>query len=189
MAYKLGQDDMSGNPIRQDYLEKVLLWISHGDIERYMAAHQNDANADAEWQYFQMVIAWVKMLFPHKRREMKGIDWGYLYNRFKNNPYSATELEERIKALMIDEDVTNKKGVYEYVLSGDERKLNIRAFSDNMKREAYERQQGICVKCQNAFELEQMEADHITPWSQGGKTNADNCQMLCRDCNRRKSDK
>lgn len=189
VAYKLGQDYMSGNPIRQDYLEKVLGWISNGDIEKYMATHQNDVNADAEWQYFQMVIAWVKMLFPKYRREMKGLDWGDLYNRFRDNTYSATELESKIKKLMMDDDVTSKKGIYEYVLSGDERKLNIRAFSDNMKREAYERQEGICTHCNKHFEIDQMEADHITPWSKGGKTNGDNCQMLCRDCNRRKSGK
>lgn len=189
VAYKLGQDYMSGNPIRQDYLEKVLGWISKGDIEKYMATHQNDVNADSEWQYFQMVIAWVRMLFPKYRREMKGLDWGDLYNRFKDNTYSATELESKIKKLMMDDDVTSKKGIYEYVLSGDERKLNIRAFSDNMKREAYERQEGICTHCNKHFEIDQMEADHITPWSKGGKTNGENCQMLCRDCNRRKSGK
>lgn len=189
VAYKLGQDYMSGNPIRQDYLEKVLGWISKGDIEKYMATHQNDINADSEWQYFQMVIAWVRMLFPKYRREMKGLDWGDLYNRFKDNTYSATELESKIKKLMIDDDVTSKKGIYEYVLSGDERKLNIRAFSDNMKREAYERQEGVCTHCNKHFEIDQMEADHITPWSKGGKTNGENCQMLCRDCNRRKSGK
>lgn len=193
VAYKLGQDYMQGNPIRQEYLEKVLYWLtscgSDKDIKEYMAAHQKDANADAEWQYFQTVIAWVKMLFPKKRKEMKGLEWGDLYNRFNGTKqYLASDLESRIKTLMMDDDVTNKRGIYEYVLSGNERKLNIRAFSDNMKRAAYERQNGICCKCANRFELEQMEADHITPWSQGGKTNADNCQMLCRECNRRKSD-
>lgn len=188
VAYKLGQDYVQGSPIRQVYLEKVLGWISRGNIEKYMASRQHASNADAEWQYFQTVIAWVKMLFPNKRKEMKGIEWGDLYNRFKDNQYSASELEEKIKALMMDDDVTNKRGIYEYLLSGNERKLNIRAFSSNMKREAYERQGGICSNCGKHFEIEQMEADHITPWSQGGKTIADNCQMLCRDCNRRKSD-
>jgi 5-methylcytosine-specific restriction endonuclease McrA len=90
---------------------------------------------------------------------------------------------------MQDEDVTNKRGIYEYLLSGEERYLSIRAFTDNMKREAYERQKGICAKCGEHFEINEMEADHITPWSEGGKTVAENCQMLCRDCNRRKSDK
>jgi 5-methylcytosine-specific restriction endonuclease McrA len=90
---------------------------------------------------------------------------------------------------MQDEDVTNKKGIYAYVLSRKEKHLNIRAFSDNQKREAYERQKGICVVCKEHFELNGMEADHITPWHSGGKTSAENCQMLCREDNRRKSGK
>jgi len=90
---------------------------------------------------------------------------------------------------MQDEDVTNKKGIYEYILSGNEKHLNIRAFSDNQKREAYERQKGICAKCGLKFELSGMEADHIKPWREGGKTSAENCQLLCQDDNRRKSDK
>ncbi|MBQ8774159.1 MAG: HNH endonuclease, partial [Muribaculaceae bacterium] len=189
VAYKLGQDYMSGNPIRQDYLEKVIHWISDGEIEKYMAIHQNDSNADKEWQYFQSVIAWVKILFPKYRREMKGVDWGCLYNKFKNNSYSTTELEEKVKHFMMDDDITAKKGIYEYLLSGDERKLNIRAFTDNMKREAYERQKGICPKCNKYFEIERMQGDHITPWCKGGKTIAENCQMLCVDCNRIKGGK
>lgn len=189
VAYKLGADYMSGSPIRQDYLEKVLSWVSNGEIEKYMSAHKNDMNADIEWQYYQMVISWVRMLFPKYRKEMKGVEWGLLYNRFKDNTYSATELETKIKRLMIDDDVTNKRGIYEYVLSADERKLNIRAFTESMKREAYESQNGICSHCGKHFEIEEMEADHITPWSKGGKTNASNCQMLCRNCNRIKGGK
>jgi len=91
--------------------------------------------------------------------------------------------------LMEDEDVTNKKGIYEYVLTRKEKYLNLRAFSDKQKREAYERQKGICPMCGKYFEFEQMEADHITPWHLGGKTIAENCQMLCREDNRRKSGK
>jgi 5-methylcytosine-specific restriction endonuclease McrA len=90
---------------------------------------------------------------------------------------------------MQDEDVGSKKGVYEYLLTGKEKYLNIRAFNDNQKREAYEKQNGICIQCKEYFELSQMEADHITPWHDSGKTNAENCQMLCRECNRRKSGK
>jgi 5-methylcytosine-specific restriction endonuclease McrA len=90
---------------------------------------------------------------------------------------------------MMDEDVTRKSGIYTYVLDGDERPLNIRAFTDNNKREAFERQNGVCPKCSKTFELAEMEADHITPWRQGGKTQPANCQMLCRDDNRRKSGK
>lgn len=188
-AYGLASDYMNGNTIRQEYLEKVLKWISGGKIEEYMATHQHDENASELWQYFQQVINWVQMLFPTYRKEMKGLEWGDLYNTYKNNSYDAQKMEVEIARLMQDEDVTNKRGIYEYLLSGEERNLNIRAFSDNMKREAYERQKGICPICKNHFEINEMEADHITPWSQGGKTDAENCQMLCRDCNRRKSDK
>jgi 5-methylcytosine-specific restriction endonuclease McrA len=90
---------------------------------------------------------------------------------------------------MLDEDVENKKGIYYYVLTRKERFLNIRAFSDKQKREAYEKQKGICTECTEHFEIEEMEGDHITPWHSGGKTTADNCQMLCKDDNRRKSGK
>ena len=148
-----------------------------------------DADADELWQYFQEVIAWTQRIFPNYRKEMKGLEWGELYNEYHDNSYNAQKMETEIARLMQDEDVTAKKGIYEYLLSGDERHLSIRAFTDNMKREAYERQQGICPICKEHFEINEMEADHITPWSQGGKTIAENCQMLCRDCNRRKSDK
>lgn len=115
--------------------------------------------------------------------------WGDLYNNYKDEEYDTKELEAQIAALMEDEDVTNKKGIYFYVLNGKEKHLNIRAFSSSMKREAYEKQKGICQECKEHFEIEQMEADHVTPWHDSGKTNADNCQMLCKEDNRRKSGK
>ena len=90
---------------------------------------------------------------------------------------------------MLDDDVKNKKGIYTYLLTGEEKYLNLRAFSDNQKRECYERQQGICNICHKHFEIQEMEGDHITPWHEGGKTTAENCQMLCKECNRRKSGK
>ncbi len=190
VASKLGEKYMSGTPIRQDYLETVLKWLSAKDgvsIEQYMAAHQHDIHADREWQYFQQVIAWVQSVFPNYRKEMKGLEWGLLYNRFKEREYAASDLEARIKELMIDDDVTDKRGIFEYLLGGDERKLSIRAFSESQKRTAYEKQNGICIACKRHFEFEDMEGDHITTWSKGGKTVSENCQMLCADCNRRKS--
>ena len=119
---------------------------------------------------------------------MKGIDWGTLYNQYKDDIFDTAALEQEISELMADDDVTSKKGIYHYVLTRQEKYLSVRAFDNRMKRAAYERQTGICSKCGKHFEIEQMEADHITPWSAGGKTLAENCQMLCRDCNRRKSD-
>ena len=186
-AYGIGSDYLSGTPIRQDYLETTIKWISNDAIEKYMAEHQHEPNANELWLYFQSVINWVKAVFPNYRKEMNGIQWGVLYNEFKNQKFDSAKLEKEISKLMKDEDVTNKKGIYMYVLTRKEKHLNIRAFSDNQKREAYERQKGICVKCGEHFELNEMEADHITPWHESGKTTAENCQMLCKDDNRRKS--
>ena len=188
-AYAIGSDYLSGSPIRQDYLETTIQWISNDSIEKYMAEHQHEPNANELWLYFQSVLNWVKAVFPTYRKEMKGIEWGFLYNQFHTKKYDSKKLEKEITELMQDEDVTNKKGIYTYVLTRNEKYLNIRAFTDNQKREAYERQKGICVKCSEHFELVEMEADHITPWHEGGKTITENCQMLCKDDNRRKSGK
>ena len=151
-----------------------------------MSAHQHDPNANELWAYFQAVIAWVQLTFTTYRSEMKGVDWGGLYNQFKGGLYDTAKLEDEIKALMMDDDVTRKKGVYQYVLTGDEKYLAIRAFTPAMRRAAYERQGGICPEDGKHFEIGEMEADHITPWSKGGRTSADNCQMLCLEHNRRK---
>ena len=183
-AYQIGEKLLNGSTIRQDYLETALKWISdkyNCQIEDYMATHQHDDDSNELWIYYQSVINWVNTLFPNYRKEMKGIDWGILYNKYKD------KMEEQIKELMMDDDVTKKSGIYTYLLSGEQKHLSIRAFTDNQKREAYERQNGICPNCGNHFEITEMEADHITPWHEGGKTISDNCQMLCRECNRRKS--
>lgn len=188
-AYGLGGDYLNGSPIRQDFLETAIKWISDDAIESYMAKNQHEPNANELWLYFQSVINWIKAVFPKYRREMKGIEWGFLYNEFKDKKFDSKKLEAEIALLMEDEDVTKKKGIYHYVLTGKEKYLNIRAFSPNQKREAYERQKGICPVCEEPFEIQEMEADHITPWHEGGKTSAENCQMLCKEDNRRKSGK
>ncbi|MBO7453899.1 MAG: DUF262 domain-containing protein [Alphaproteobacteria bacterium] len=189
VAYQMAKDYLKGIPIRQDYLETAIKWISNNQIENYMAQHQHDSNANELWLYFQSVINWVKVLYPNYRKEMKGVEWGFLFNKFKDKQFDAKELEERVTKLMQDEDVTKKSGIYEYLIDNQERHLNIRAFTENMKREAYERQNGICANCNQYFEFEEMEGDHITPWHQGGRTISENCQMLCKLCNRRKAGK
>lgn len=186
---KIGDDYLSGSANRQEYLETAINWISNGQIKEYMSEHQHDPTAIDLWNYFQSVINWVKAVFPKYRREMKGIEWGFLYNEFKDHKYDPKILEQEVSKLMEDDDVGNKKGIYLFVLTRKEKFLNIRAFSPNQKREAYERQKGICPVCKEHFEIEQMEGDHITPWHEGGKTSADNCQMLCKEDNRRKSGK
>lgn len=186
-AYGLASNYLTGEMIRQVYLETAVDWISKGQIEKYMSEHQHDPTAIELWNYFQTVISWVKAVFPKYRREMKGIEWGYLYNDFKDQKFDPKKLEVEVAKLMEDEDVGSKKGIYPYVLTRKEKFLNIRGFSPNQKREVYERQKGICVVCKEHFEIKEMEADHITPWHLGGKTAADNCQLLCKEDNRRKS--
>lgn len=189
-AYALYKDYFSGTAIRQDYLETAISWIASKEgknIEEYMAIHQKDKNANALWLYVQGVMNWVKAVFPHYRKEMKGIEWGLLYNAYGTADYDTDALEARIVQLMSDDDVSKKSGIYEYLLDGKEKHLSIRAFTPSMKRTAYEKQKGKCKICKKVFPIEGMEADHITPWHAGGKTTPDNCQMLCRECNRHKS--
>lgn len=190
-GYKIAQDYVSGNPIRQELLETAISWHSAGQIEPYMAQHQHDPNASKLWIHFQMVTSWVAAVFPVTRAKiMRGVDWGTLYAEHgKRDDLDADALEQKIKALVLDDDVTKKSGIYPYLLTGKEKYLSIRAFTDKQKIEAYERQEHRCANCGDTFELAEMEADHITPWHAGGRTVADNCQMLCRECNRRKSGK
>lgn len=197
-AYQIASKYMRGTPIRQDYLETALKWICARDkseIEDYMALHQHTTNASELWLYFNSVITWVKTIFPNYRKEMLGVEWGLLYNKYSGYALDPQALENKIVSLMQDDDITKRSGIYEYLLSGDEKHLNIRSFTDTMKRKVYENQKGICPYCKSEkkakiyWELEEMEADHITPWCDGGKTEIGNCQMLCKEHNRRKSNK
>lgn len=192
-AYAIASDYISGTLNRQDFLETALRWIAARDgivIEDYMADKQHTTNCNELWLYFQSVISWVKATFPvYRGKEMKGIQWGFLYNKYGTGSYDPKELESRILELIDDEEVGRLSGIYEYLFDGDERHLNLRAFPPRMARAAYERQKGICVKCEKHFDIGGMQADHIMPWSKGGKTVDDNCQMLCALCNGSKSNK
>lgn len=198
-AYGLGSKYLKGTAIRQDYLESVIYWYGDQampklDIEECMMKHQHEPKAQDLWDYFHRVIEWVETLFPTYRKEMKGLPWGIYYNRYHKNTYNPIALEQEIATLMADEDVTKKSGIYKYVLEKaigtiDPSVLGIRAFSDSQKRTIYEQQGGVCPHCGKKYEYEEMEGDHITPWSKGGKTELANLQMLCQACNRRKSSK
>ena len=186
---------MKGEPIRQEYLERVLEWYSEyagftgktDDRIRYcMSDCQHKSDAGALWLYFQNVISWVRCIFPNYRGEMKSVNWGAYYNMYHDREFDAVELERRYSILAEDEDVTSPSGIYEYLIDGNEKHLNLRSFSKRQKRAAYERQNGICAHCGKHFEFDDMEADHITPWRDGGRTTPENCQMLCRTCNRKK---
>lgn len=188
-AYQLANKYIKGVPIRQDYLQTAIKWISEDNIEEYMSENQNKVNANELWLYFSNVINWSKTIFPAYRKEMKGIDWGFLYNDYKDIELDSKKLEEEITKLMQDDEVSKKAGIYYYILTKNEKYLSLRVFSDKQKREAYEEQKGICPHCKEEFEIEEMEGDHITPWSEGGKTDINNLQMLCKPCNRYKSNK
>ena len=187
----LAGDYLRGSSIRQEYLETALSWASAAEnksIEAYMAEHQNDPSAVQLWNYFRSVIEWAQAIFPKTRKEMKGLPWGLFYNQHgERTDLDPKALEEEIQRLMGDEDVTKKSGIYEYLLTGDERKLSIRAFDRRDALAAYERQNHKCALCGETFDFPKMQADHIIPWSKGGKTVPENCQMLCTQCNLKKS--
>lgn len=187
-AHQLAKDYVSAGEVnRQDLLQKAIEWQGgKGDvaIKEYMNAHRLDANANSLWTYFKTVIDWAKLIFPVRRKELRSVPWNTLYDVYGLAPLDADELEKRVKELMADDEVEKKSGIYTYVLNGDERVLGLRAFSDNQKREAYERQNGVCPQCDERFELDEMDGDHILPWAMGGKTTPDNCQMLCIRDNR-----
>lgn len=190
-AYQLGNEHLSGTPLRQELLETALEWVAIRDgisLEKYMAIHQHDPNANDLWLHYQTVLAWTKTVFINVRREMKSVDWGALHHEHHTGRYDGAALEVEVATLMADEDVRKKAGIYTYLLDGKEKHLNIRAFSNQQKREAWERQKGICPDCTEHFDIGDMQADHITPWAKGGKTVPGNCKMRCAECNRRKSD-
>lgn len=118
---------------------------------------------------------------------MKGLNWGIIYNKYGADKHDSDKMEERIKELLMDNEVTNQKGIYEYLLDGQERHLSIRAFTNADRIKIYERQNHRCAECGEQYPMEEMEADHITPWSVGGKTTADNGQLLCKNCHKKKS--
>jgi hypothetical protein len=195
-AYEIGHPYIKGRAIRQEILEIAIEWISNGQIEDYMAKHRHDLNADELISNYEKTITWIKETFPNHREEMEGVPWGILYNRFKDEKLDFTKLEEKIINLMQDDDVTNKKGIYTYVLTGEEKYLSIRTFTPNQKREQYEIQEGICPHCKEEnrdkqhFELKEMNGDHwLLPWHKGGHTTKGNCMMLCEEHNRTKAGK
>lgn len=210
VAQNLGSGYITGSPIRQDYLQTVLEWKASAEgvtIEEYMAIHKKDPDAQELKDYFEAIIKWVKKTFPnHRKKLMQGIKWGLLYNKYKDNVYNADELEKEIVELLSNGEIDSQKGIYEYLLSGktNEKVLNLRTFSESERHTMYERQKGICPMCAAKgrsitdkkhdvndahWKIEEMDADHIIPWSKGGRTIIENGQMLCKRHNLEKTDK
>ena len=197
-AKNLSDKYINGDPNRQELLEKALKGICEyhgiGEITEYMAQHKSDTDADELWQYFQDVIHWVEKIFPKYYVDMKGLDWCHFYNKYHHKTYNSLTMSTEVKRLHEDSDVQKQKGIYEFLLCRDTdpfagRLLNLRAFDNRDKMMAYSKQNGICPICGQHFEFFEMEGDHIKPWSKGGHTISENCQMLCKDCNSRKTDK
>ncbi len=197
-AKGLSDKYITGDPNRQELLEKALKGICEfqgiKDLTDYMSAHKATSDADELWQYFQDVIHWVEKIFPQYYADMKGVDWCHLYNVYHGNSYNSTTMASEVKKLHEDDEVQKTKGIYEFLLSKNfdpfaGRLLDLRSFEKRDKMAAYSKQGGICTICHQHFEYDEMEGDHIKPWSKGGRTVPDNCQMLCKDCNGKKTDK
>lgn len=196
-AYRLGKDLVNGSPIRQDFFKKALEWMADHEtrsgkpqtaVDSYMAKHQHDLNAGPLWSYFQSVLNWAISNFNVKKfkKIMKGLDWAKYYDKYHETPLDIKSMEKRISELIGDDEIERQSGIIPYVLTGDEHYLDLRAFPDKIKLAVWERQNHKCALCGKEFDMEFMEGDHITPWRDGGRTTVENCQMLCKECNRRK---
>jgi 5-methylcytosine-specific restriction endonuclease McrA len=198
---------ISGSVNRQDFLERALAWVSKGNIGDYMSRHRNDNNINEVKNYFNSVIDWVSTVFTDVESEMRGLEWGRLYEIYKKQPYDPKDISKKVKELYADPYVKNRKGVFEYILGGsiDTKLLQVRVFDEATKKSVYAKQtkvaeeKGIsnCPLCAignntnktKIWKLKEMDADHVTAWSKGGATEKENCEMLCKTHNRAKGNK
>lgn len=198
---------VKGDPKRQAILETALDWVSDGEIDKYMAAHRNDTSIDELQNHFDTVVDWVDSVFEYTGSEMCGIDWGRLYREFHKNAYSKAKVAERVDTLLDDTQVGDKRGIFEYILGGEQDTclLNVRVFDQKTKKAVYRKQtkeaeaKGIsnCPLCaighdanaKRIYKETEMDADHVTAWSRGGATDESNCQMLCKTHNRAKGNR
>lgn len=198
-AYRLGKDLVNGSPIRQDFFKRALEWMADHETRNgkpqsavgYMSLHQHDINAMPLWTYFQSVLRWAMDTFNMKKfkKIMKGLDWAKFYDEYHEKVLDIKGMEKLIIDLIGDDEIQKQQGIIPYVLTGDEHYLDLRAFPDKIKLAVWEKQNHKCVLCGKEFDYVLMEGDHITPWRDGGRTTIENCQMLCRECNRRKGSK
>ena len=201
---------VSGTANRQDFLHTALEWVAAHNgqsIEQYMSLHRNDGDISELKTYFDTVIDWIDATFKDTVSEMRGLEWGRIYETYHANGYNADKVWARVTELLADDFVTNNKGVFEYVLGGESDKslLNIRMFDERTKRAKYQKQTNdaekkgisncpICAVCDNAnktkiWKLSEMDADHVSAWSKGGSTDISNCELLCKTHNRAKGNR
>jgi len=198
---------VSGSATRQDYLERALDWVSKGNIDDYMSRHRFDKKITELKSYFNSVIDWVSTVFTAVESEMRGLEWGRLYEQYHKRAYDPAKVSAQIKRLYDDPYVKSHKGIFEYILGGlvDTKLLDVRVFDDATKKSVFLKQTAAakargksnCPLCalghdankNKVWKLEEMDADHVTAWSKGGKTSAKNCQMLCKTHNRAKGNR
>ena len=181
----------SDGRIRYSWLEKAISWHKkeNESIESYMKDHKNNHSAVDMWNHLNTVIDWVEAIFPSYYKEMNGLDWGRLYREKAGKNWDPKDLDCKVKDLMAEGDVHRKAGIWGFLLTGDKRLLGLRAFPDDMKATAYQRQNGNCKGCGEPKERDEMHADHINPFAKGGPTTLKNLQMLCATCNLQKGKK
>ncbi|MCQ4138614.1 DUF262 domain-containing protein [Chryseobacterium sp. EO14] len=198
---------ISGSANRQDFLERALEWVSKNNVGDYMSRHRFSADIIELKNYFTTVIDWVSTIFTDVESEMKGLEWGRLYETYKRQPYSPEEVSEKVKNLYADPYVKNRRGIFEFILGGstDTKLLEVRVFDEATKKSIYTIQtaeaekKGVsnCPLCAighdsnktKIWRLAEMDADHVTAWSKGGATSPKNCQMLCKTHNKAKGNK
>lgn len=198
---------VAGSANRQEFLERALDWVSKGNIGDYMSRHRYDTNINELKTYFNTVINWVSAVFIDVESEMRGLEWGRLYETYKNHPYDPQEVSRQVKTLYADPYVKNRKGIFEYILgdASDTKLLEVRVFDEATKKSVYAEQTAEaeaanisnCPLCAighdsnktKIWKLAEMDADHVTAWSKGGATDLKNCQMLCKTHNRAKGNK
>ena len=198
---------VSGSANRQEFLECALDWVSKGKIEDYMALHRKDSSIRELKTYFNSVIEWVSTIFTDVENEMRGLEWGRLYEKYHKQPYNSKTISEEVKRLYADSYIKNRKGIFEYILGGstDTKLLEVRVFDEATKKSVYAKQTAEAEKKQisncplctlghdasktKIWKLAEMDADHVAAWSKGGATDTKNCEMLCRTHNRVKGNR
>ncbi len=198
---------ISGSANRQEFLERALEWVSENDIGEYMSSHRNDENITELKNYFNSVIDWVSGVFNDVESEMRGLEWGRLYEEYHKKSYDPAKVSAEVHKLYADPYVKNRKGIFEYILGGsiDTKLLNVRIFDEATKKSTYAIQtekaknegKSNCSHCaighdankEKIWKFNEMDADHVTAWSKGGSTNSENCEMLCKTHNRSKGNR
>jgi hypothetical protein len=198
---------ISGSANRQEFLERALDWVSQDNIGDYMSRHRFDINITELKNYFNSVIDWVSGVFVDVENEMRGLEWGRLYEQYRKQPYDPKKVSEQVQTLYADPYLKNRKGIFEYILGGsiDTKLLDLRVFDEATKKSVYAKQSqeaenmkvSNCPLCaighdankSKIWSLSEMDADHVAAWSKGGSTDSKNCQMLCKTHNRAKGNR